>query len=405
MHRKLSILTSWSSARSCIPLLVILSAAGCAGLPVAQHVEAREVTVQVPAKTAFVFSRTDAIVAAQQYAASLHLPSNLEAQIPGIIEKHFGQSPETARVEIAASTENRKQFCANLESTLNQLLVPNTLYTHENRWTHKNIEAKTSGGNKITLCQGDRPFPSSAILTSRFAKEWDWRNTHSRGCPTCYADSFIELSLPMRINTVRNSASGDERIRIAFRLDNFKSKDPTVMFGKAVADTHFAMDGFLAALSRLPDAYPRKYSEPVNPYAKTVSQAKYDIDALAETWRKKIAREQQAALEKVASDRKASKEAALTRWRATVKAGDEGWVGPVSFAQYFGREVMMHALVIERRGELIHVQYDGKTDYVTVSLREKGAWVKIRAFYPESEFMAGGDSSIHEPNTPPVVRY
>ncbi len=209
----------------------------------------------------------------------------------------------------------------------------------------------------------------------------------------------------MHIDTVRNSVSGDEQIRISFRLDNVKSKDPTVMFGKAVADTHFDMDGFFSALSRLPDAYPRKSSEPGNPYAKTVSQAKYDIDVLAQTWRNKIAREQQAALEKVASDRKAAKEAALTRWRATVKAGDEGWVGPVSFAQYFGREVMMHALVIERRGKLIHVQYDGKTDYVTAGLREKEAWVKIQAFYPEGEFMAGRNSEAYEPNTPPMVRY
>lgn len=405
MSRKLPVLPSRSSARSCIPLLAILSAAGCAGSPIVQHVEGKEVTVQIPAKTVFTFSRADAIASARQYAASLHLPSNLEGQIPSIIEKHFRQSPETSRVEIAASADNRRQFCANLESTLNQLLMPNTLYTHENRWTHKNIAAKTSGGNKITMCQGDGAFPSSATLTSRFAKEWDWRNTNPRGCSTCYTDSFIELSLPMRIDTVRNSASGDEQVRISFRLDNVNSKNPTVMFGKAVADTRFDMDGFFSALSRLPDAYPRKYTEPVNPYAKTASQAKHDIDALGQTWRKKIAREQQAALEKVASDRKASKEAALTRWRATVKAGDEGWVGPVSFAQYFGREVMMHALVIERRGELIHVQYDGKTDYVTVSLREKEAWVKIRAFYPESEFMAGRDSNIYEPNTAPVVRY
>lgn len=405
MSCKLPVVPSWSSARSCLPLLAILSVAGCVSSPVTERVEGREVTVQIPAKTTFVFSRTDAIASARQYAASLHLPPNLEAQIPGIIEKHFGQSPETSRVEIAASADNHKQFCAHLESTLNQLLMPNTLYTHENRWTHKNIAAKTSGGNKVTMCQGDGPFPSSAILTSRFAKEWDWRNTNPRGCPTCYADSFIELSLPMRIDTVRHSASADEQIRIAFRLDNIKSKDPTVMFDKAVADTHFDMDGFLSALSRLPDAYSRKFSEPENPYAKTVSQTRYDIDALVQTWRKKIAREQQAVLEKVASDRKAAKEAALTRWRATVKAGDEGWVGPVSFAQYFGREVMMHALVIERRGELIHVQYDGKTDYVTVSLHEKQAWVKLRAFYPEGEFMAGRDSKIYEPNTPPMVRY
>ncbi len=147
MSRKLSILPSWSSARSYIPLLTILLAAGCASSPVAEYVEGREVTVQIPAKTVFVFSRADAIASAQQYAASLNLPSNLESQITDIIEKYFRQSPETSHAETAASADNRRQFCANLESTLNQLLVPNKFYIHENQWTHKNIEAKTSGGN------------------------------------------------------------------------------------------------------------------------------------------------------------------------------------------------------------------------------------------------------------------
>ncbi len=386
-----SVLRGFPFARTGIPLTAIVFAAGCASSPVTEHVEGKEVTVQIPVRTAAVFSRADAIASTRKYADSLQLPADLGSQATGIIDKNFGRLPETTRSEIAASAGQSRLVCANLESVLSKLLVPGQLYTHKNSWTHgSSIRAKTSGSSTITMCQGDGSFPTSATLTVRFAKMWDWRYQLTGGyCAACYADSFVELTLPVRFERVPQTTPGEEQLRLTFKLESVKDKVPRTPMGNAIAETHIDMDGFFATLKQLPNEYPRKGLEPENPYARTVAQTNDDLTALAN---------------KVANEQKAAKEAALTRWRAAIKTGNEGWVGPVSFGQYSG-DLMMHALVVERRNELIRVQYDGRTDQNTaVSLREKEAWVKIRAFYPESEFKAGIASSVFQPNAMPMVR-
>lgn len=163
--------------------------------------------------------------------------------------------------------------------------------------------------------------------------------------------------------------------------------------GNVVADTHFEMDDFFSALGQIPNIYPRKDMEPENPYTRAALQANRELFALADKWQQKLA-----------NDKMAAREAALARWRIKVKAGDEGWVGPVSFGQFAG-DLMMHGLVVDRRGELIRIQYDGTTNHnMAVSLDEKESWVKIKTFYPESEFKAGNALSVFQPNAMPMVR-
>lgn len=388
-----SVLRGFPFARTGIPLAAIVFAAGCASSPVTEHVEGKEVTVQIPVRAAAVFSRADAIASTRRYADSLQLPAHLGSKAAGIIERNFSRLPETTRSEIAASWGQSRLFCANLESVLNKLFVPDQLYTDRNIMNYT-PRPKTSGASTITMCQGDGPFPTSAILSVRFAKEWDWRRQLMGGyCASCYTNSFVELTLPIRFERVPQTTPDEEQIRLTFKVESVKDKVPRTPVGNALADTHFDMDGFMSALNQLPNEYPRKDLKPENPYTTTVALTYADLKELADKWRQKIA-----------NDQKATKEAALTRWRTAIKTGDEGWVGPVSFGQYSG-DLMMHALVVERRNELIRVQYDGTTDQNTaVSLREKEAWVKIRAFYPESEFTAGSASSVFQPNAMPMVR-
>lgn len=389
-----SVLCGFHFARVGFSLTAILFAAGCASSPVTEHVEGKEVTVQIPMRTAVVFSRGDAIALTRKHAESLRLPADLGTQAAGIIDKNFSRLPETTRSGTVASAGQSRLVCTNLESVLNKLLAPDQLYTHKNSWTHESIRPKTSGGSTVTMCQGDGPFPTSATLTVRFAKEWDWRR-HLNGdyCAPCYADSFVELALPVRFERVPQATPGEEQLRITFKVESVKDKTPRTAMGNAVADTHFDMSGFFAALGQLSSEYPRQGLEPENPYARTVAQTNQDLTALAGKWRQKVANEQMA-----------TKEATLTRWRATVKTGDEGWIGPFSFGQ-LAKNLMLHALVVERRSGLVRVQYDGKTDHdMAINLRDKEAWVKVEAFFPEGDYSTGRPLSILEPRAMPTLR-
>jgi hypothetical protein len=70
----------------------------------------------------------------------------------------------------------------------------------------------------------------------------------------------------------------------------------------------------------------------------------------------------------------------IEKWRSNIEIGDSCWVGPLHSNTY------MSALIIDIKGPLVRVQYDGNTNYRGVHLNNgvKEEWVKLISTYPIS---------------------
>lgn len=89
------------------------------------------------------------------------------------------------------------------------------------------------------------------------------------------------------------------------------------------------------------------------------------------------AKERKETLERENRDRM------TVKWRSNVKIGDSCWVGPVDIGVY--RNIYLNALVIDIRGSLLRVQYDGITNRnITLSNGVREEWVKLVLAYPIS---------------------
>jgi len=114
------------------------------------------------------------------------------------------------------------------------------------------------------------------------------------------------------------------------------------------------------------------------------------------------ARQRNAAL--VANRRKmdsigtSMNQGAFNSWRQSLKEGEACWVGPRKTSQ----KLMLHAMVIERKGSIVRVQYDGKTNAgYLIKLPSSEEWVNLKDTYPHNEFDVLTGDSIVTPRVQP----
>lgn len=85
-------------------------------------------------------------------------------------------------------------------------------------------------------------------------------------------------------------------------------------------------------------------------------------------------------------------------FRQTIKLGDSCWHGPVML----DRPAMLHAMVIEVKGPIVRIQYDGSTNVgVTVNLPTREEWVKRENVYPAEEYRTVKSNTTYTPNVWP----
>jgi hypothetical protein len=142
--------------------------------------------------------------------------------------------------------------------------------------------------------------------------------------------------------------------------------------------------------------------------ASELTEFKIATDAIRNE--EKVARQQQAnskrqyeqALDenrrKMSSIQGAERQAAYSGWRRELKEGATCWVGP----RKAGKPMMLHAMVIERKGAIVRVQYDGKTNAgYHIKLPSSEEWVKLTEVFPETEFDVLTGGGIFEPRVQP----
>jgi len=79
-------------------------------------------------------------------------------------------------------------------------------------------------------------------------------------------------------------------------------------------------------------------------------------------------------------------------WRQQIGVGAACWVGP----RRAGEKMMLRAMVIERKGSIVNVQYDGKTNIgYLVKLPRNQEWVNIKDVYPDGEFQVISGKGIY----------
>lgn len=85
-------------------------------------------------------------------------------------------------------------------------------------------------------------------------------------------------------------------------------------------------------------------------------------------------------------------------FRQAIKLGDSCWHGPVML----DRPAMLHAMVIEVKGPIVRIQYDGSTNVgITVNLPTREEWVKRENVYPAEEYRTVKGNATYTPNVWP----
>jgi len=89
---------------------------------------------------------------------------------------------------------------------------------------------------------------------------------------------------------------------------------------------------------------------------------------------------------------------AYTAWRQQIKEGEACWVGPRRTTE----KMMLHAMIIERKGSIVRVQFDGKTNAgFLIKLPSNEEWVKLTEVFPDKEFDVVMGGGIVTPNVQP----
>lgn len=100
--------------------------------------------------------------------------------------------------------------------------------------------------------------------------------------------------------------------------------------------------------------------------------------------------------ERVRAAQAREREQKFNTWRRNAKVGDYCWVGP---RQWGYDQAMMWALIVEIKGPLFRVQYDGQTNtHLFVALQQREEWVKNENVYPAAEYTIGSGRTLLKPN-------
>lgn len=76
-------------------------------------------------------------------------------------------------------------------------------------------------------------------------------------------------------------------------------------------------------------------------------------------------------------------QSAFNGWRQGLKEGETCWVGP----RTYNKKLMLHGMVIERKGSIVRVQFDGNTNAgFQIDTGKSEEWVQLKEVYPDREF-------------------
>ncbi|HJW82585.1 MAG TPA: hypothetical protein VJ396_10135 [Acidiferrobacterales bacterium] len=380
--------------------IVIASLTACASSTVKGTAEGREVIVTVPLKTNYALTRDEAIKRVRQEISY----DDLDPEVKSIINRNFSQTPEKFEKYIPLTGDEQHRTIENLELSLRSWARNYRFYTYKNSWSHADIQPQYTENATVTWSDHTQAGKATGTVLISYRLIWDWRNRKenlSRECPTCYAESYVRLHLDTQAEVLHDPVGNRDTLQIRLKLKDVQSKSANVL-GKAVADTSFDLDLFLQNLPELASSYQVQRAVPVTPYSKANIQS--IIEEINDV---KIKR--QIAAKKMTDERNSRKAAerqkALNEWRNRIKIGENVWVGPLQNVESFSGSMMVHAMVLERRGNIVQVQFDGGTDRgFVVNMPEKTQWFKLNSLYPDNEYtMVGTGRAVFTPSSMPTI--